>query len=299
MTPNTFDSVEARPVPDTASRLEVAGLVALLVFTVKSTLGYGFFALHPENLPSSESALRFYNISFQFFAQLHILIAFGALAIVLVRRLEAAWLPAFAAVYLLSFVFEHIGTGYGIPFGGYEYTGLLGARLGPRVPFLIPLSWFLMTLPCWIVARAAFSRQIALRVGLGAMGLVLWDLALDPAMSALTPYWRWEETGPYYGMPWMNLVGWFATGTVLMIALERLGGDTLADRLPVRWMAAYYAVVAALPLGMLGAAGEWLGIWVTLVAFSITGVAVMIVRVQIGEAALVTRAPTVQSGEAS
>ena len=50
---------------------------------------------------------------------------------------------------------------------------------------------------------------------------------------------------------------------------------------------------------MLGAAGEWLGIWVTLVAFSITGVAVMIVRVQIGEAALVTRAPTVQSGEAS
>ena len=130
MTPNTFDSVEARPVPDTASRLEVAALVALLVFTVMSTLGYGFFALHPENLPSSESALRFYNISFQFFAQLHILIAFGALAIVLVRRLEAAWLPAFAAVYLLSFVFEHIGTGYGIPFGGYEYTGLLGARLG-------------------------------------------------------------------------------------------------------------------------------------------------------------------------
>lgn len=278
---------------------EIAGLVGLVAFTVVSTLGYGYFALHPENLPPSGSALRFYNISFQFFAQLHIVISFVALAIVLVRRTGARWLPAMIAVYGLSFTSEHIGTGHGIPFGGYEYTGLLGARLGPRVPLLIPLSWFLMALPSWVMARSAFPGRVALRVVLGALGLVLWDLALDPAMSALTPYWRWEETGPYYGMPWMNLVGWFVTGLVLMIAIEWLGGDRLGSALPVSWMAAYYAVVTALPLGMLGAAGEWLAIVVTLTAMTLTLIAVSLARALGGAPVLFPNSSAVEAAEAS
>lgn len=262
------------------AKSEVAGLLALAVFTVTSTVGYGYFALRPENLPALEPALRFYNISFQFFAQLHILIAFVALGIVLVRRSGTRWIPGLVVVYLLSFTAEHIGTGYGIPFGGYSYTGLLGARLGPRVPVLIPLSWFLMALPCWVLARAAFPDRLLRRLALGALGLVLWDLALDPAMSALTPYWRWEETGPYYGMPWMNLVGWFVTGLVLMIALERFVGRSLGDTLPVPWMAAFYAIVAALPLGMLCVAGEWLAVVVTLAAMTLVTLGVWIVRSQ-------------------
>jgi uncharacterized membrane protein len=299
MTSATFDSYGPNPSPSAPSRVEAAGLLGLLVFTAMSTVGYGYFALHPENLPPSGTALRFYNISFQFFAQLHILIAFVALAIVLVRRSGARWLSALAAVYLLSFASEHVGTGYGIPFGGYSYTGLLGARLGPRVPMLIPLSWFLMALPCWVIARAVFPRRMVMTVGLGALGLVLWDLALDPAMSALTPYWRWEETGPYYGMPWMNLVGWFATGVLLMIALERFGGDMLGDALPVGWMAAFYAVVTALPLGMLGAAGEWFGVAVTLLSIAVTAGIVTVARAYLGERSPFPAAPVAEPVEAS
>jgi uncharacterized membrane protein len=258
------------PRPSSGSRLETSGLVVLVAFTVIALLGYGVFALRPQNLVGVPYAAEFFAISFRFFAQLHILLCFAALAIVLVSRTGLRWLPALVAVYALSFTSEHLGTGYGIPFGGYSYTTLLGIRVGPRVPALIPLSWFLMALPSWVIARAAFPGSRIARIGLAAFGLVLWDLALDPAMSSLTSYWRWEETGPYYGMPWMNLVGWYVTGLALMGAIEFLAREGALDGLPVRWMLTYWGVVLLMPIGMLAAAGSWMGVVTTLVAVGAT-----------------------------
>lgn len=255
------------------SSLDRWSLLVLAGFTLVSVAGFGYYALHPENLPPSGLALRFYTISFGFFAQVHILLAFAALATVLVARTGLRWLPALLGVYVLSFTSEHVGTGYGIPFGGYEYTGLLGTRVGSRVPALIPLSWFLMALPSWLIARAAFPRRLALAIPVGALGLVLWDLALDPAMSFLTPYWRWEDSGPYYGMPWLNLVGWFVTGVALMAVLALSHRRAGFGSLPLNWMVAFYGVILALPLGMLAVAGEWLGVGVTLAAVGLVGVA--------------------------
>jgi len=228
----------------------------LLAFTLMAVTGYGVFGLHPERLVTP-SAARFYGISFQFFAQIHILLAALALGWVLVGRLRARWLPAFAAVAVVSFLSEHIGTGYGIPFGAYGYTGLLGMRVGPRVPVLIPVSWFLMSLPSWVVAQRALPGNRVRRIGLAALFLVAWDLALDPAMSFLTPYWRWADVGPYYGMPWVNLLGWYVTGLVIMSILDAVGVRLGLSTLPVRWMLAYYGLVLLMPLGMVAAAGLW------------------------------------------
>ena len=255
----------------TWTRFERWSLVVLAAFTAVSVFGFGYYALRPENLPASGFALRFYSVSFNFFAQIHILLAFAILATFLLRRTGVRWIPALAGVYLLSFTSEHVGTGYGIPFGGYEYTGLLGARIGPRVPVLIPLSWFLMALPAWIVARRLLPGRRIAAIALGALGLVLWDLALDPAMSFLTPYWRWEDAGPYYGMPWMNLVGWFVTGLALTSVLAVSHGWARFDALPATWMLAFYGLIVLLPLGMLAVAGEWLGVVVTVAAYAVTG----------------------------
>lgn len=260
------------PRPSEPTALERWSLFALAAFTVVSIFGFGYYALHPENLPATGLALRFYSVSFNVFAQVHIVLAFAALAVVLVRRTGLRWVPALVGVYVLSFTSEHVGTGYGIPFGGYEYTGLLGARVGPRVPALIPLSWFLMALPSWIVARTVFPKRRLAAVVAGAVGLVLWDLALDPAMSFLTPYWRWEDTGPYYGMPWLNLAGWFVTGTVLMAVLAGVHDRARFDELPVGWLVRFYGIVALLPLGMLAVAGEWPGVVTTVVAMALAAV---------------------------
>ncbi|HSG46460.1 MAG TPA: carotenoid biosynthesis protein, partial [Longimicrobiales bacterium] len=126
-----------------------------------------------------------------------------------------------------------------------------------RVPLLIPVSWFLMSLPSWVVAQRALPGHRARRIGLAALFLVAWDLALDPAMSFLTPYWRWAESGPYYGMPWVNLLGWYLTGLVIMSVLDALGPRLGLATLPARWMLAYYGLVLLMPLGMVAAAGLW------------------------------------------
>ncbi|MGD2068413.1 MAG: carotenoid biosynthesis protein [Gemmatimonadota bacterium] len=245
-------------------------LAALYLFTGVSVVGYGVFALNPDLLPPTSFARNVYRSAFPLFSQAHIVLAAAVLAVALVRRGGRAWLPAAGAIYVLSFTSEFLGTGYGVPFGEYRYTALLGARLGGRVPWLIPLSWFLMALPSYALARYAVpgpGRRVP-RLLLATGWLVAWDLALDPAMSFLTPYWVWGETGPYYGMPTVNLAGWALTGLVLMVVLEALGSRSRVEAVPVSWMGAYWAAMVLMPLGMLAAAGAWL-------AVAATGVAVL------------------------
>ncbi len=252
---------------------ERVGLWVLALLTVLAVAGYWNFALHPERLPATPSAARFYAISFQFFAQAHVLVSAAVLAVVLFRRTGTRWVLAFGAVYLLSFAAEHLGTGYGVPFGGYRYTGLLGAKVGGRVPVLIPVSWFLMALPSWVMSRRALPRreQRMGRLVLGASWMVAWDLALDPAMSFLTPYWLWDNAGPYYGMPLLNLLGWATTAFVLMAALDMIGPKASLDRVPPGWAAGYYGTVLLLPLGMVGVAGLWPAVLVTVAGVGAVG----------------------------
>jgi putative membrane protein len=259
MSAHVKDSEEYSRLP------EWIGLLVLFVFTASAILGYWTFGLHPNLIPDNDFARNFYGLSFKLFARGQILVAGVVLAIKLYRHSDFRWLAGFAAVALISFLSEHVGTGYGFPFGGYEYTGLLGYKVGGRVPFVIPISWFLMALPSWVLASIVFpGRGAGLpRVFMAAYLLTAWDLALDPAMSYLTPYWIWENPGPFYGMPWVNLAGWMGTSLVLMVALELLNARSWTARLDVRWVLAYYLTVLFMPVGMLAASGLWLAILVT------------------------------------
>jgi len=250
---------------------EWALLMVLAAFTAMAVAGYWAFGLNPGLIPDSDFAREFYGLSFKLFARVHIALSGLVLAVKLLRHSDARWLLGFVAVALVSFLSEHIGTGYGFPFGGYEYTSLLGWKVGGRVPFLIPISWFLMALPSWVLANLVFpapGRWLA-RLFLGAYLLTAWDLSLDPAMSFLTPYWSWENPGPFYGMPWVNLAGWMGTGLILMLVLELLRVRDWTARLDVRWVMVYYLVVLLMPAGMLAAAGLWGAILATGLALSL------------------------------
>ena len=142
---------------------------------------------------------------------------------------------------------ELIGTSTGFPFGPYSYTSFLGIKILDHVPYSIPLSWFYMGFTSYILASMIVPRlwqrhytaptrlanaatQLPLRgqasrketfwsLVLGAYFLTVWDLALDPAMASnYLPlhFWIWHQTGPYFGMPMSNLVGWSVTGLAFM-----------------------------------------------------------------------------------
>jgi putative membrane protein len=171
------------------------------------------------------------------------------------------------------------GTGYGVPFGGYTYSNLLGPAWLGRVPVVIPLSWFCMALPSWVVSFRAYPDSVAGRVLAGSFILLVWDLALDPAMSHATRFWAWQEAGPYYGMPLLNLLGWFVTGALIVGSFEALGAARWARVLPRQWLLAFYAVNLLMPLGMCVAAGLWGAVLVT--AGAVLGVSLWIRRIEL------------------
>lgn len=227
------------------------GLQAAIV--VASLLGYGIFTSRPDLLAQFDPQARFFTWAFHGFAVGNML--FGGLAAcagaLAKDKLPALW--AILAVYAVSLASELLGTTYGIPFGAYSYTSLLGIKWLERVPVLIPLSWFTVSWACWILARRFTSGFVA--VLFATTLLVAWDLLLDPAMSRVTSYWIWGETGAYYGMPWMNLLGWGVTGLALLWIISKLVPAPAGDLRFAGWV---YLVNFALPFGFCVLNRYWL-----------------------------------------
>jgi putative membrane protein len=258
-------------------------LAALSVVTVAALAGYSTFRLRPELLAQMPEAIPFYSIAFSLFARVQIIAAFATLAFFLWRAARTRWIPAFLALYAISLASELMGTTVGLPFGPYRYTEALGISWFGHVPILIPVSWFFMAVPSYALAGTSatspYPRRTriaaeARRIAIASLLLLTWDLSLDPAMSSATAYWVWGSEGAYYGMPLLNLFGWYVTGIALMAALAALGADRWLRFLPRRWMAAFYAVNLLLPVGMSVASGMWGAAAVT---FAVLGVCTLLI----------------------
>ena len=138
---------------------------------------------------------------------------------------------------------ELIGTQTGFPFGPYSYGEFLGPKIAGHVPWLIPPSWY---------AVALLSLDLARRLGLGRWGriagvalfMVLWDVALDPAMNHAFPFWKYDIGGVFFGMPLVNWAGWALTSVVIGMGYELLLGGLkpAPDAFVGRWAPLVYGV---------------------------------------------------------
>lgn len=193
---------------------------------------------------------------------------------VVVVILWRAWgvprtLAVAGVVVSLAWAAEALGSKTGVPFGAYSYTDALQPQLA-SVPLLIPLAWLMMVPPAWAIASliiadrpgsrsalkrtppAGLPRRLAF-VAASALALTAWDLFLDPQMVAWG-FWTWEHEsvahGSYFGIPWVNFVGWLLvaaliTAVVDSLFLGRPGSDGGAPRhrgLPVLPLVLVYAI---------------------------------------------------------
>jgi uncharacterized membrane protein len=265
----------ALPDARTSALAERAGLAALYVFTAVAVAGYAAYGRDPSRLVGLPTwALEFYVRSYGFFALGHVWLAMGVLAAVLWLRAGTAWLAAFGLMYAVSLGSELAGTTWGVPFGPYGYSALLGPAWLERVPVVIPLSWFFMAVPSYALAAAA-GLGTGWRIAASSLVLLGWDLALDPAMSHATPYWQWGDGGPYYGMPWLNLFGWYVTGLVLAGVLAWRQAERWTARIRPAWWLGFYGANLLLPLGMCAAAGLWGAVVATVGVLGITAFALV------------------------
>jgi putative membrane protein len=148
---------------------------------------------------------------------------------------------ALVVVAIVTWMAEVTGSRTGFPFGYYHYTNRLQPQLA-GVPFFVPLAWFMMLPPAWAVAQAIGGARSRFGfVVLSAAALTVWDFFLDPQKVAWR-FWVWTDSsganvysGGYFGIPWVNFVGWFAVAA-LVTAIVR------PDNLPLRPLLLIYGI---------------------------------------------------------
>jgi putative membrane protein len=133
----------------------------------------------------------------------------------------------FSLTFLISLFFESVGVATGWIYGPYHYTDLLGAKFLNLVPYLIPIAWFMMSYPAFIITYRILkpSKNLWLwHLGIATIGatvMTAWDLAMDPMMVA-SGHWVWEVDGGYFSIPLQNFWGWWLTIFVTYIVFTRL-----------------------------------------------------------------------------
>jgi uncharacterized membrane protein len=121
---------------------------------------------------------------------------------------------------------EFLGSTTGFPFGDYAYTDALQPQLA-GVPLLIPLAWLMMLGPAWAMAEAILAGAEDRLAGwyglvhalLTGAAFTVWDLYLDPQMVA-NGLWGWDQPGGYFGIPWLNYLGWWLSASLLTLVIR-------------------------------------------------------------------------------
>jgi putative membrane protein len=193
---------------------------------------------------------RAYDLGMRWTGPLYIVSGFlAALFGLMASAGRAVGFGVMVAVVILSLGMELLGTFTGLPFGPYGYGSQLGPKVLDLVPVVIPLSWFFMLYASYGVAYRLGGGFLRVAV-IASLGLVAWDVLMDPTMSAVFPFWSWHVGGIYYGMPLINWFGWFVTGLLIAAAAQAIGRGRLEplgeETLPI-WL---YALNGRFPLAL-------------------------------------------------
>lgn len=154
----------------------------------------------------------------------------GALLLIWLHA-NTGWRGPIAGLLIvaLSWLTEHLGVTTGWPFGRYTYSDGLGAKIIGVVPFPIPFAW-LLVIPASIgAARCLGARRGWQILALTTALVVAFDLLLEPFAVYVLRYWRWIDSGPYYGVPMINFVAWGALGLILTVLTLALCGPRIVE----------------------------------------------------------------------
>ncbi len=136
-----------------------------------------------------------------------------------------------------SLILETFGVATGWLYGPYHYTYRLGPLFMGLTPYLIPVTWFMMLYPSYVMSRIITRRLMVKHAILNTLviasigGLIMtsWDLVLDPVMVK-QEHWVWEVFGGYFGIPIQNFLGWWFTSFTILIIFEWFDSRNLTDK---------------------------------------------------------------------
>jgi len=137
------------------------------------------------------------------------------------------------AILVGGYFVETIGVMTGFPFGHYRYTTILFPQLPGTVPLPVVCAWLVVAVTAVATARSIAPGKTPIQrwqqIGLATAFGVGFDLVLEPVAVHVQHYWIWQSTGPYYGIPFVNFLGWAALCAVLCTLLVWAGPTPAPD----------------------------------------------------------------------
>ena len=139
-------------------------------------------------------------------------------------------LVMFVLSFIVAFTAEALGVNFGLVFGNYYYTKILGFSLF-GVPILAALAWEPIVYAAFCLSDMLSQRLVStlpqsLRksnyiwiAAIGAFATTAWDMMIDP-IAVSQGWWIWEGGGPYVpyvanGVPIQNFIGWLGVAFVI------------------------------------------------------------------------------------
>lgn len=132
------------------------------------------------------------------------------------------------AALFIGWLAEELGATRGWFFGSYDYTDVLGPRLG-AVPAVIPLMWFALCYAGYVIANLivwqaprdvpAGPAQDGLMALVGATVVTCYDLGGDPYMVFQLHAWVMrKKDGGWFGETLQGFAGWMLVAfTILFV----------------------------------------------------------------------------------
>jgi putative membrane protein len=119
-------------------------------------------------------------------------------------------------IIVISWSYETSSILTGFPFGHYHYTDQLPPKIG-LVPAIIMPAYFAMGYLSWTIASVLIGKrdsgisrsEILLMPILSSFVMVMWDMTMDPFNSTISEFWIWHGGGAYFGVPFVNFLGWY------------------------------------------------------------------------------------------
>jgi uncharacterized membrane protein len=153
-------------------------------------------------------------------------------------------------VFLTDLAFESVGVATGLIYGPYHYTDQLGPKFLGLVPYIIPIAWFMMIYPSYVIAERLSSNlernftRLLVIAAVGGLIMTAWDLSMDPYMIR-GGNWVWDGPGAYFGVPVQNFWGWWLTTFVALAIFQLLPRQRAITQncpIPDHWIVILYGI---------------------------------------------------------
>jgi putative membrane protein len=143
----------------------------------------------------------------------------------------------FGLSFIIAFTAEALGVNFGLVFGNYYYTKMLGVSLF-GVPLLAALAWEPIVYAAFCISDMLSPRLASVSplfkhktapiwaAAIGALATTAWDMMIDP-IAVSQGWWVWVGGGPYVpyvanGVPIQNFMGWLGVSFVINLIYRKV-----------------------------------------------------------------------------